>query len=197
MRRILLTTAVVVVNAAVQAALVMPGVSVAASPAFLGLLAASTVTMLAAAVALVILSGAGGRPRVGRVVAAVVVAATVVVALAVLSTATLVPSVLVALVVVSPLGSQGAGPNSGPRCFVRHPVRAVLLAMATVIAVVLIGVAALLLGFLVTGWLGAFATWAVGGALVAVLVRAWARLAARRRPTDQPLARVRPDAVAR
>ncbi|MFG6280845.1 hypothetical protein [Microbacterium sp. 5K110] len=52
-----------------------------------------------------------------------------------------------------------------------------LLAVVTALAIGVLVVAALLLGFFVTGWLGSFATWAVVGAVAAVLARAWARLA--------------------
>lgn len=194
MRRFLLGTAVVVGHAAIQAALVVPRVAVTASPGFGALLAASTLALVAAVVSLVILAGTGGRPRIGRVLVAVVVALIVIAALAVLSAATLVPAVLIALVVVSPLGNAGAAAAAGPASFAAHPIRAVLAAVLSMVVLALIGVAALLFGFLVTGWLGALATGIVGGALLALLVRMWARLAVRPRREGS---RVRPAVAVR
>lgn len=202
MKRAALVGAVVLANAMVQALCVAPGVTPAASPAFLGLLAASVVALVAAATALIALVGTigGRRPRVLRALAAVVVSIVVVGALAIVSPATLVPSLLVALVSASPAGNAQATTLSGPRAFARHPTRAVLLAVLTVLALVVLSTAAVLFGFFVTGWAGALATWAFGGAIAAVLVHAWARLAARprgsRRGTSQD-ERIRPGAVAR
>ena len=69
-----------------------------------------------------------------------------------------------------------------------------LAAVLSVVVLALIGVAALLLGFLVTGWLGALATGIAGGVLMALLVRLWARLAIRPRGGAS---RVRPAVAAR
>ena len=183
MRRVLLLAAVVLVNAVVQALCVIPGVTPAASPAFGALLAASLLALLAASTATLVLVGDPGppRPRVLRALAAATLALVIVGALAVLSTATLIPALLVAFVIAAPAGNADAVPWSGPRAFLWHPVRAVLLAVVTLLGLVLLLVAALLFGFFVTGWLGSFATWVVAGALGAALARGWARLARRPR----------------
>lgn len=197
--------AVVVAHALVQAVCVAPGLTPAASPAFLGLFAVSAVAFVTAATALVVLVGAvdGRRPRMRRALAAVVVAVIVVGALAIAWPAALIPAVLVALVAASPAGNTEATVLSGFGTFARHPVRAVVLAVVTLLALVVLGLAALLFGFLVTGWMGALATWVLSGAIVALLVRAWARLAVRpsradgSRPRGSRADPVRPGVVAR
>lgn len=180
MRRVLLVSAVVLGNAVVQALCVLPGATPAVDPLFLALLAASVLTLVAAATAVVALVGGPGARWV-RALAAVVLALLVVGALAVASSATVVPSLLVAFVLVSPAGDPDATAWSGPRAFAWHPVRAVLLALLTLLALAVLVVAALLLGFLVTGWLGSLVTWIVVGAAAALLAHAWARLARRPR----------------
>ncbi|MBQ9917915.1 MAG: hypothetical protein IJO71_12060 [Microbacterium sp.] len=179
MRRVLLVAAVVLGNAVVQALCVLPGATPAVDPLFLALLAASVLSLVAAATAVVALVGGPGARWV-RALAAVVVALVIVGALAVVSSATVVPSLLVAVVLVSPAGDPDATAWGGLRAFARHPVRAVLLAVLTLLAIVVLSVAALLLGFLVTGWLGSLLTWIVVGAAAALLVRAWAGLVRRR-----------------
>ncbi|MBT9606170.1 hypothetical protein [Microbacterium sp.] len=183
MRRALLISAVVLGNAVVQALCVIPGLTPAASLGFVSLLAGSVLALVAAATAVVVFVGAPGpvRPRVLRALAAVVIALVVVGALPILSTATLIPALLIAVVIVSPAGNPDATAGSGLRAFAWHPVRAVLLAVVTALPIGVLVVAALLLGFFVSGWLGSFATWVVVGAVAAVLVRAWARLAVRPR----------------
>jgi hypothetical protein len=178
-RRVLLVAAVVLGNAVVQALCVLPGATPAVDPLFLALLAASVLSLVAAATAVVALVGGPGARWV-RALAAVVVALVIVGALAVVSSATVVPSLLVAVVLVSPAGDPDATAWGGLRAFARHPVRAVLLAVLTLLAIVVLSVAALLLGFLVTGWLGSLLTWIVVGAAAALLVRAWAGLVRRR-----------------
>lgn len=180
MRRALLVAAVVLVHAVIQALCVIPGLTPAASPGFLGLLAASVLTFVAATTAVVALVGGSGA-RWLRALTAVVLALVIVGALAVVSSTTLLPALLVAFVFVSSAGTPDATAWSGPRAFEWHPVRAILLATVTATVLVLLPVAALLCGFFVTGWLGSFATWVVIGALAALLVRAWARLAVRPR----------------
>lgn len=178
MRRVLLLAAVVLANAVAQALWVLPGVTPSVAPLFLALLAASVLSLVAAATAVVVLvGGAGARWR--RSLAAVVLALVIVGVLAVLSSATLIPAALVAFVFVSPAGNPDVTAWSGPRSFARHPVRAILLAVVTSVALVVLAVAALLFGFFVTGWLGSFATWVVVGAVAAVLARAWAQVASR------------------
>ena len=176
MRRALLVAAVVLANAAVQALCVLPGATPAVTPLFLALLAASVVSLIAAATAVVVLVAGPGARRL-RALAAVALALVIVGALAVVSSTTLVPSLLVAFIVVSPAGNPDATAWSGLRAFAWHPVWAVLLAVLTLVVLVASLVAALLVGFFVTGWLGSFATWVVVGAVAAVLARAWARLA--------------------
>ena len=183
MRRVLLIAAVVLANAVAQALCVIPGSTPAVTPLFLGLLAASVLSLVAAATAVVVLVGG---PRWTRALAAVVIALVIVGALAVMSSATLIPAVLVAFVFVSSAGNPDATTWSGPRAFAWHPVRAVLLAVVTLVALVLFAVAALLFGFFLTGWLGSFATWVVVGAVAAVLAGAWARLAVRPRVGSAP-----------
>lgn len=180
MRRVLLLAAVVLANAVVQALCVIPGATPAVDPPFLALLAASALSLVAAATAVVALVGGPGARRL-RALLAVVVALVIVGALAVVSSATVVPSLLVAFVLVSPAGDSDATAWGGPRAFARHPVRAVLLAALTLLVLVVLVVAALLLGFFVTGWLGSLLTWIVVGAAAALLVRAWAGLARRPR----------------
>ncbi|RWR22391.1 hypothetical protein D8Y23_02350 [Microbacterium enclense] len=186
MRRVLLIAAAVVGNALVQALCVIPELTPAASLGFVSLLAGSVLALVAAATAVVVLVGAPGplRPRVRRALAAVVLALVVVGALAIVSRGTLIPALLIAVVIVSPAGNVDATAWSGPRAFAWHPVRAVLLVVLTMLAIGVLFVAALLLGFFVTGWLGSFATWVIVGGVAALLARAWAGLARRPRRTD-------------
>ncbi|WP_022877296.1 hypothetical protein [Microbacterium sp. B19] len=180
MKRLLLIAAVVLANAVVQALCVIPGATPSVAPLFLALLAASVLSLVAAATAVVaVLGGSGARWL--RALAAVVLALVIVGALAVASPVALVPALLVALVIVSPAGNPDATAWSGLRAFAWHPVRAILLAVVTLVAFVVLAVGALLFGFFLTGWLGSFATWVVVGAVAAVLARAWARLAVRPR----------------
>lgn len=61
-----------------------------------------------------------------------------------------------------------------PLDFVRtNPVRTVIAFAGTAIGIVLLGIAAVGLGFLVTGAPGAFATWLIAGWTYAMIVRVW------------------------
>ncbi|MCJ1706178.1 hypothetical protein [Microbacterium sp. VKM Ac-2923] len=183
MRRAAVLAAVVLAHAAVQALCVVPGLTPAASPAFLGLVGASVAALVAASTVVLVRAGEPGeesvRRRAARAVAAVVVALLIVGALAVISAPAVVPAVVVAFVIAAPAGNGGATALDGLRAFARHPLRSVLLALATLLGVMLLAVAAFAWGFFVTGALGAFATWVVTGSVGTVLVRAWARRAVR------------------
>lgn len=181
MKRVAAIAGVVLVHALVQAACVLPGATPAVGGGFLGLLAVSTVMLIAAATATLVLVGAPGvrRPRVVRALAAVVVSLVVVGALTVLSPLAGAVGLLVAVVVSSSTGNADAGALDGPRSFRWHPFRAVLLLAATALAIVVMVIAALVLGLFVTGAFGAFLTWIAAGLLTALTARGWARLAVR------------------
>ncbi|MCE5288931.1 MAG: hypothetical protein LLG14_06765 [Nocardiaceae bacterium] len=73
-----------------------------------------------------------------------------------------------------------------PLDFVRtNPVRTVVAFAGTAIGIVLLGIAAVGLGFLVTGAPGAFATWLVAGWTYVTIVRVWTI-----RSSDAPIVRV-------
>ncbi len=197
MKRVAAIAGVVLVNALVQALCVLPGATPAVGGGFLGLLAVSTVVLIAAATATLVLVGAPGvrRPRVVRALAAVIVALVVVAALTVLSPLAGAVGLLVAIVVASPAGNADAGALDGPRSFRQHPFRAVLLLVATVLAIAVAMVAALVFGLFVTGAFGAFSTWVVGGVVLAMIARGWARLAVRANGSSGRRAGPAPDRV--
>lgn len=163
---------VVVLHAAVQALLVAGDPVPTTAPGFLGLLVASVLAvavagwLLAWRVRAVVDGRARPTPRalLGWLLGVVLVAAAAVVhplagALA----------VVVALPVLA--GAAGA--------LRRHPARALVTAVLTVLALAVTWVVSLLLGLLVTGPLGAGATWSWTGLVGAVLLGAWSALRAR------------------
>lgn len=95
------------------------------------------------------------------------------------------PFVLLAgAVLLPPLASGASGRSwAGARVFRRHPVRATLLTLVTLVVVGLLWAAALLLGLFVTGVASAFLTWIAFGIAAALLLASWSAL--HRRPATR------------
>lgn len=175
----------VMVNALLQALLVMPFVTRSFLALFMVLFFASFV-VLVAALAVVVAGlraaavGPGGRwPRWSEWTAAGIV--VVAVALASLASTWLAPvAVLVALIVLA--GVACARGAAGFSAFRYHPIRAVLLTLVTLVVLVLVGppgLGTLLAGFFITGWPGALVSWLGFGAAGALLLAAWTAFASR------------------
>lgn len=191
----LASVAVVVLNAAIQAALVAVAPPLASSAVGLLTAAASAVALLAGAAILWLLprrpaasadttpAGASGpaftdsSPPTGRVRIAWVVGSGVVCGVV----AVVAPYLLPLTVAVACWVTAAAGLRAAGRLVARHPIRFALLTLLTIAAVVLVWLAALLLGLFVTGWPAAALTWLLAGAAAALLVPAWHHLALRPR----------------
>ncbi len=175
---------VVVGNAVVQALAVWP----AATPAFSWVFILLAVASFVAFVASLALVAAQARASVDAAAfswpssalsftAAILVLITVA---ASLLSALAVPLLLLATLIVLPgAAAQPWRPFAGFRVFATAPLRAILLAVLTLVVVGLLWVVALLLGLLVTGFFGAGFTWLVFGVVGVLLVAGWTALAAR------------------
>jgi hypothetical protein len=183
---------VVIVAAVLQGLLVITDPGVEPTVGFVLLVLASAIVL---AVEVWCISGAavtpaGGSPRDawGRVIRRSIVLAwslglIVLLALAAVFALALVPVVLLAGVLLLPPVAAGArNPFAAViRAVRRHPWRFVLLVLGVVLTIVLGWVAAMLLGFFVTGPIAAFLTWLwIGGSIVLVLSRSSAFSAAPR-----------------
>jgi hypothetical protein len=181
--RFLLAAATVLVTVALQAVFVALAPALPLSVAGVALAALSGLVILAATVAFWRLAahrpGADAAADVheqgwGRLVA--LVGGTGVV---VLITATVFPPGVPVIVAIGcPIVATG-GFGGARRLVRRHPARVVLLVLITVLAAVLVWIAALLAGLFITGWVAAALTWLAAGAVAAILVHAWSRLASR------------------
>lgn len=166
---------VVVVNTALQALLVAPFVTPAASVAFVALVVAALAGVVAS-VALVAAAfrsalGCGGRwPTWGEWLAVLLL--TVAVSASSLVAAWLViPALAVAAIMLPAVFGVPQRTAWGFGLFARAPLRGILLTLVTLALAAALWFAALMFGFFVTGWVGAALTWLVFG-LVAVLVLA-------------------------
>lgn len=166
---------VVVVNTALQALLVAPFVTPAASVAFVALVVAALAGVVAS-VALVAAAfrsalGCGGRwPTWGEWLAVLLL--TVAVSASSLVAAWLViPALAVAAIMLPAVFGVPQRTAWGFGLFARAPLRGILLTLVTLALAAVLWFAALMFGFFVTGWVGAALTWLVFG-LVGVLVLA-------------------------
>ncbi|CAN5257300.1 hypothetical protein BH11ACT4_BH11ACT4_25290 [soil metagenome] len=159
MRRGPAVAAAVVVNAAVQAAIV----AIAPRDPF------SAVGVLLALLSLVVLVGASIVIARGAVLWTLVGALLVVLSELMLPYATPVAVALAAAVTVA------GSPRAALARARRHPVRTILLLLLTAVVVLLGWVAALLFGLLFGGVPGSAATWLLAGALAALVSALWAR----------------------
>jgi len=171
----------VVITAAVQAALVWPALTPSSGALFLLLVAASFAVTVAA---VSVIAGAfapapNWQPLVAWSAAIVLVA--VLTAIAALA---LTPVVLLLGLITVPPVAHAVSPHRGFLVFRRHPAHAILLSLGMLALSYLAWIAALLLGFFVTGVLGAFATWLVFGAVGTVGLRSFSALY--RRTTAEP-----------
>lgn len=170
---------VVLINAVVQAATVAPALTPVPGAGFLALAVGSFLAFSAALAAVAAAARAavtGGRmpwPHwwvwIGSALAVLAVTAS-----ALLSPLAVPVAAVLALVVVP--GIAAGDGLAGVRVFARRPWRAILLAIGSLLAIVVLWIAALLLGFFVTGAIAAFATWLVSGAVAVMLVCAWTSL---------------------
>ena len=174
---------VIVINAAVQAATVISDPVPAATVQFAALLAVSTLSVIVA----IWLVFAGARAAVHEVRgwrarwllllwAAISVVATVVASL-IIGALAIVP-LLAALIVLSTV-ADGASPQTAFRGIARAPLAYSVSLVVALVVIALCWVAALLLGFLVTGVASAFATWLLFGAVAVVLACRFSVLRAR------------------
>lgn len=168
---------VVLVNALLQAALVFPFLTPAFSPLFVLLALASGASLIASAV--FVLAAVVGT-RVGgswRLWAAASLSLIFIGAAALLSLA-LVPFAIVLALIVLPGVAEGSG-IAGFRSFRYSPWRSVGLLLLTLVLWAVLWLAALLLGFLITGPVAAALAWLLFGAVGVWLVCAWSALITR------------------
>lgn len=172
--------AVVIGNAALQAATTAPLATPAADAGFIAL---AFVSLLALVVSLVLvvarcaLSAAPVRearwraplPRLWIAGAAAVLA----IGASAVVLAPLVLLTITAAVIMLPAIASGAGWFSGFRVFATAPLHAISLTIGTVLVLALLWVAALLSGFFLTGALSAALTWLVLGTAGVLLIAAW------------------------
>lgn len=167
----------VVLNTAVQALLVVPFATPAASVVFV-LLALASLAGVVASVALVASAfrsalGGGRRwPTWGEWLAVllltVAVSASALVASWLVILALAVAAIMLPAIFGVPLRTAW-----GFGLFARAPLRGILLTLMTLALVALLWFAALMLGFFVTGWVGAALTWLVFGVVGALVLATW------------------------
>ena len=177
----------VVGNALLQALLVAPFVTPSLSVLFVALFSASFV-VLVAALALIVarlrvaapgVAAGGGWPRWSDSAASAAVVAAV--ALASVASPWLSPFAVVVAIMVLTGVVVGRG-AAGFVAFRRHPVRAILLTLLTVVVLVLVGppgLGTLLAGFFITGWPSALVSWLGFGTAGVLLLTSWTSLASR------------------
>lgn len=173
-----LFTVAVVANAVVQAVLVTFAPDVALSPLGVLLAVLSAGSLLAASVLLwrSAASAAGGGSLGGLIARCLVVGALAVLA------AIVFPAVLPIVLALGCIPLAAGGLHASGALIARHPFRLVGLALVTAIVVVLLELAALLLGFFLTGWPASAATWLATGVTAAILIAHWQALAVRSSP---------------
>ena len=168
---------VVVLNTAVQALLVAPFATPAASVVFVLLVLAS----LAGVVVSVGLVGAAFRsaltggpqwPSWGEWLA--VLPLTLAVSASALVAAWLaIPALTVAAIMLPAVFGVPQRTAWGFGLFAQAPLRGILLTLMTFALVALLWFAALMFGFFVTGWVGAALTWLVFGVVGAFVLATW------------------------
>ncbi|MEO2130949.1 MAG: hypothetical protein ABGX78_06885 [Microbacterium sp.] len=168
---------VTLLNTAVQALLVVPFVTPAASVVFV-LLSLASLAGVVASIALVAAGfrsalGGGGRwPSWGEWLAVLLL--TVAVSASALVAAWLViPALVVAAILLPAVFGVPQRTAWGFGLFARSPLRGILLTLMTLALVALLWFAALMFGFFVTGWVGAALTWLVFGVVGAFILATW------------------------
>lgn len=177
---------VVALNAVIQAATVAPGLTPGFEAGFV-LLALASFASLSASLAMMSAAAhsAATTSRFrwpGWWLWAAAALATLATTASGLASPLLVPFVLVLVLVLIP--GVAAGDQSwlaGPRLFRAAPVRASLLTVGSLLALVGLWIVGLLLGFFVTGPISAIATWLVFGTTAAFLICAWTSISVRSR----------------
>ncbi len=169
---------VVVLHAALQALLVAPFITPATSVTFAGLVVAG----LAGAVASVALVSAGMHsafrddgmrwPSWGEWLA-VLLLVLAVSASAVAAAWLAIPALVVAAIMLPAIFDVAQRRAWGFGLFTRAPLRAILLTLLTITLVSLLWFAAAVLGFFVTGWVGAALTWLLFGLVGTVVLASW------------------------
>ena len=172
---------VVLVNAAVQALTTVPFLTPAADLWFLLLALGSAVALVVSAALVFAAAHAASDGTHLRLTWRLVVAAslTVLAVGAVAVVALPVTPVALTLAFVVLPGVARGQVFAGFRAFGAAPGRAIALTLATLMAIVLLWVGALLLGFLITGPLSAGLVWVGFGAAAVVLAAAWTALGQR------------------
>ena len=168
---------VVVLNTAVQALLVVPFVTPAASVVFV-LLAHASLAGIVVSVALVAAAfrsavGDGKRwPSWGEWLA-VLLLTVAVSASALVASWLVIPALTVAAIMLPAVFGVPQRTAWGFGLFARAPLRGILLTLMTLALVAVLWFAALMFGFFVTGWVGAALTWLVFGVVGAFIVATW------------------------
>lgn len=168
---------VVVLNTAVQALLVVPFVTPAASIVFV-LLALASLAGVVASVALVAaafrsaVAGSWRWPSWGEWLA-VLLLTVAVSASALVASWLVIPALAVAAVMLPAVFGVPQRTAWGFGLFARAPLRGILLTLMTLALVALLWFAALLLGLFVTGWVGAALTWLIFGVVGTFVVASW------------------------
>lgn len=171
-REALTIAAVVVGNAAIQAALVI-GDPVPAVDAWFVIATVASAACLMIAVWAVQLALSHRPPAGSARLAVTVVIAVIALAMGAIAWMPLMPILFALGAITLPAVAAGGAAVSGFRVFRRSPVRAALAVLA-VIGLWGVGwLGALLLGFFVTGILAAFATWLVLGAAAVLGLALW------------------------
>ncbi|MBD3750965.1 hypothetical protein [Microbacterium schleiferi] len=169
---------VTLLNTAVQALLVVPFVTPAASVVFV-LLALASLAGVVASVALVAawfrsaLGGGGRWPSWGEWLAVLLLLTVAVSASALVAAWLVIPALVVAAILLPAVFGVPQRTAWGFGLFARSPLRGILLMLMTLALVALLWFAALMFGFFVTGWVGAALTWLVFGLVGAFILATW------------------------
>lgn len=166
---------IVLANAGVQAATVLGDPVPAAEARFAALVAGSLAAVVATVWAVQLLLSHRSW-RASGILLAVVAIGVIAAALAGIAWEPLIVLVLLLGAVVLPGVAAGAGMGAGLRVFRSVPGRAILGALAVIVLCAVCWIAALMLGFFVTGPIAAFGTWVFFGAAGVAALAMWTRL---------------------
>lgn len=173
----------VVANAAVQAALVALAPDLALSPLGVLLAALSAAALLAASV-VVWRTAAWAAGSASEGLAALAVRCVVVGALTVLAAVAL-PYLVPVVIALGCVPLAAGSLRRSSMLAARHPLRLTGLAVTSVVVVLLVQLAALVLGLFLTGWPASGATWLTAGLAAAILASHWQALATRLPPPER------------
>lgn len=169
---------VVLTNTVVQALLVAPFVTPAASVPFVALVLAAIagivggLALVGASLRAALAGSRAGLPSWIETLA-VLLLVLAVSGSALVAAWLVIPAIAIAAIMLPAVFGIAGRSAWGFAIFARAPLRSILLTVLTLALAALLWFAALMLGFFVTGWVGAALTWLAFGVVGALVLAAW------------------------